>query len=355
MKPETQRSRSAASAAQAEPGDRWLLFVHQLPARPTSLRVRTWRRLQQLGAIAVKQAVYVLPDSPNAREDFEWLRTEIESAGGEATVFVADMVDTWSNDALVEEFRRSREEAYAALAADAEKVVRRFARPRRKAPGIPSRRLLEQLRERLAAIERIDFFGSAGRDRVLTLIRQVEDRASPGARARRTGDSDHPTSFRGTLWVTRPRPGVDRMSSAWLIRKFIDPDARFDFVADREQVPAGAVPFDMFGVEFTHHGELCTFEFLCERFHLSEPALSQIAAIVHDLDLKDGRFGAADAPAIGAVIDGLRLVQADDAKLLSDGMTLFEALYRSFGQILRASGPRRVARTARKKRSPVRG
>ena len=344
--------RSPPALTKAEPGRRWLLFVHQLPARPTSLRVRTWRRLQQLGAIAVKQAVYVLPDSPNAREDFEWLRTEIEGAGGEASVFSADMVDTWSNDALVEEFRRSREEAYSALAADAEKAARRITGTRRKTAAIPSRRLLEQLRERLAAIERIDFFGGAGRDRVLTLIRQIEDRASSSARAHRTaGDSDNPTSFHGALWVTRPRPGVDRMASAWLIRRFIDSDARFDFVADRDQAPPDAVPFDMFGVDFTHHGDLCTFEYLCERFTLAEPALSRIAAIVHDLDLKDGHFGAADAPAIGAVIEGLRLAQADDATLLSDGITLFEALYRSFEQAVRASGPRRVARPASKKRS----
>jgi hypothetical protein len=352
MNSDARRQSPPTPLTQVEPGHRWLLFVHQLPARPTSLRVRTWRRLQQLGAMAVKQAVYVLPDSANAREDFEWLRTEVEGAGGEATVFSADMVDTWSNDALVEEFRRSREEAYAALAVDAEKVARRFAGARRKAVASPTRRLLQQFQERLAGIERIDFFGSAGRDRVVASIRQIEDRANAGAREHRsTGNSDGPTSFHGSLWVTRPRPGVDRMSSAWLIRRFIDPNARFDFVAHREQAPKDSVPFDMFGVDFTHHGDSCTFEFLCERFNLAEPALGRIAAIVHDLDLKDGRFGAAEGPAIGAVIDGLRLAQPDDAELLSEGITLFEALYRAFEQAMRTSGPRRVARTATRKRS----
>jgi hypothetical protein len=103
---------------------RWLLFIHQLPAHPSNLRVRTWRRLQQLGALAVKQAVYALPDSANAREDFEWLRTEIEAAGGHASVFVADTVDTGSNDALIEEFRRCREDAYRELAREALKDAR---------------------------------------------------------------------------------------------------------------------------------------------------------------------------------------------------------------------------------------
>jgi hypothetical protein len=318
------------------------------------LRVRTWRRLQQLGAIAVKQAVYVLPDSAGAREDFEWLRTEIAGAGGEASVFSADMVDAWSNDALVDEFRRSREEAYGALAADAEQAARQLTRARMKAGGIPPRRLLEHFRERLAAIERIDFFGSAGRDRVLSAIRQIEDRASGGARGRRSGGDTETPIYRGALWVTRPRPGVDRMSSAWLIRKFIDPRARFDFVGDRDHAPADAVPFDMFGVEFSHHGDRCTFEFLCERFNLTDPALDRIAAIVHDLDLKDGRFGAAEAPAIGAVIDGLRLAHADDTTLLADGMTVFEALYRSFEQAVRASGPRRLTKAAGTTRSTSR-
>ncbi len=353
MKPGTQRRRSPALSPQPGPRHRWLWFVHQLPARPTSLRVRTWRRLQQLGAIAIKQAVYVLPDSANAREDFEWLRTEIEGAGGEATVFSADTVDTWSNDALIEEFRRSREEAYGALAVEAEKAATRFAGARRKT-GMPSRRFLHQLRERLAAIERIDFVGSAGRDRVLSAIRLIEDRAASGVPAQRSiGDAETPTC-RGALWVTRPRPGVDRMSSAWLIRKFIDPNAKFDFVADRESAPKDSVPFDMFGVEFTHHGDRCTFEFLCERFNLTDPALSRIAAIVHDLDLKDSRFGAGEAPAIGAVIDGLRLAHADDSTLLADGMTVFEALYRSFEQAVRASGPRRLAKAAGTARPPSR-
>ena len=339
-RPSTSRARLGAHT--------WLLLVHQLPARPTSLRVRIWRRLQQLGAIAVKQAVYVLPDSPNGREDFEWLEAEIEGAGGQASVFAADTVDTWSNDALVEEFRRSREEAYGELAHDAEQLLRRSGARRRASTTAPSHRALQQLRERLSAIERIDFFGSAGRDRVLTLIRQIEDRTAVKPRADTTeGGSELATTYRGRLWVTRPRPGVDRMASAWLIRRFIDPEARFDFVADRDAAPATSVPFDMFGVEFTHRGERCTFELLCHTFQVAEPALERIAALVHDLDLKDGRFGSAEAPVIGLVIDGLRLAQPDDQTLLADGMTLFEALYRAFAQASLSSGPRPVAKRQR--------
>ena len=158
--------------------NRWLLFLHQLPSHPSNLRVTTWRRLQQVGAIPLKQAVYALPDTPDAREDFEWLKTEVKAAGGDASVFAADNVDAWSDDALIEEFRRARQDSYEGLARDIEQALKRGSSARRpkgtRAPAL--RRLLDIFRERLVAAEKIDFFGSAGRDRVLTLLRQLEDR-----------------------------------------------------------------------------------------------------------------------------------------------------------------------------------
>lgn len=340
---------STPGAGPASP--RWLLFVHQLPASPSNLRVRTWRRLQQLGAIAVKQAVYVLPDSPAAREDFEWLKTEIEGAGGEASVFAAGSIDAWSDDALVEAFRRSRQETYTALAGEIEEILEKVDAPRRRRAGrAPAvRRLLASLRQRFAAIERVDFFGGAGRDRVATLLATFEDRivtGTPGSGRSATTDAGvNRPEYRGRLWVTRPRPGVDRMSSAWLIRRFIDPDARFGFAADRHAVPADAVPFDMFGVDLTHRGDHCTFETLCEVFGIAQAAIGRLAAIVHDLDLKDGRFDAPEAPAVGLIIEGLQLAYADDHDLLGQGMVLFEALYRSAERDTRPPAPRVVAGT----------
>jgi hypothetical protein len=329
---------------------RWLLFIHQLPSHPSNLRVTTWRRLQQIGAIPLKQAVYALPDTPDAREDFEWLKTEVKAAGGDATVFAADNVDAWSDDALVEEFRRARQDLYKKLGRDVEQALKRAARARRpkgtRAPAL--RRLLDIFRERLVAAEKIDFFGSAGRDRVLTLLRQLEDQVGgTGSQAPPSEAVDHSgrkASFQRRLWITRPRPGVDRMASAWLIRLFIDRQARFGFAPDREFVPDDGVPFDMFGVEFSHQGEGCTFETLCSVFGIAGPALSRIAAIVHDLDLKDGRFGAPECTTVGAMIEGLQLAYQNDDALLEQGMTLFDSLYRSFEQSSRATGPRVAAR-----------
>jgi hypothetical protein len=352
MTPQPQPDRSPATAAGAG-RRRWLLFIHQLPSQPSNLRVTTWRRLQQIGAIPLKQAVYALPDTPDAREDFEWLKTEVKAAGGDASVFAADNVDAWSDDALIEEFRRARQDLYGELARDIEQALKRAASARRskgtRAPALG--RLLDIFRERLVAAEKIDFFGSAGRDRVLTLLRQLEDRIG-GARRQpaRSGQGDHSgrmAPFQGRLWITRPRPGVDRMASAWLIRHFIDRQARFGFATDRESVPDHGVPFDMFGVEFSHQGDGCTFETLCSVFGIAGPALSRIAAIVHDLDLKDGRFGAPECSTVGAMIEGLQLAYQNDDALLEQGMTLFDSLYRSFEQSSRATGPRIAARPKR--------
>jgi hypothetical protein len=332
---------------------RWLLFIHQLPSHPSNLRVSTWRRLQQIGAIPLKQAVYALPDTPDAREDFEWLKTEVKAAGGDASVFAADNVDAWSDDALIEEFRRARQDLYEALGRAVEQAMKRAASARRptgtRAPAL--RRLLDIFRERLVAAEKIDFFGSAGRDRVLTLLRQLEDRiGGTGRQPAPSEPGDHSgrkAAFQGRLWITRPRPGVDRMASAWLIRLFIDRQAQFGFAADRESVPDHGVPFDMFGVEFSHQGDGCTFETLCSVFGIAGPALSRIAAIVHDLDLKDGRFGAPECSTVGAMIEGLQLADQNDEALLEQGMTLFDSLYRSFEQSSRATGPRVTARPKR--------
>ena len=341
--PVTQTIRPSQTAAR-----RWLLFVHQLPSSPSNLRVSTWRRLQQLGAIPLKQAVYVLPDTPNTREDFEWLKAEVTGIGGEATVFVSADLDAYSADALIEEFRRARQEAYSALAVDLEKALKHFASGRHgsRKRAFPIRRLLGTYRERLSAIERIDFFGSAGRGRVTTLLEQLGAHSPAGnvKRAAPVGpDGIDRDRYRGRLWITRPRPGVDRLSSAWLIRRFIDPQARFGFAVDRKVVPHDGIPFDMFGVEFSHHGDQCTFETLCAVFGIRGAAIERIAAVVHDLDLKDQRFGAPEAATIGGLLDGLQLAHTDDQTLLAQGIDVFEALYRSFERAARPPGPRAVA------------
>jgi hypothetical protein len=318
--------------------------VHQLPAAPSNLRVRTWRRLQDLGAIALKQAVYVLPDLAATREDVEWLKVDVEGAGGEATILSGETLEPSAEAALVAAFTRARQRDYAELAAD----LRCIARQRQPAAGPPEDRRrrddLTRARQRLEAIERIDFFGSAGRERVLTILTEIETRRAvaagrsrpkAGRSLRNTGGAPSPrgpvdpSRYRGRTWVTRPRPGIDRVASAWLIRRFIDPAAQFAFVTDPADAP-DAIPFDMYGVAFSHEAGRCTFEVLQQRFAIRDAAVSRLAAIVHDLDLRDDRFSPPEAPTVGAAIDGLQLAHADDGQLLEHGIVLFEALYRGF-------------------------
>lgn len=306
--------------------------------------MKTWRRLQDLGALAVKQSMYVLPDSPEAREDFEWLRVEIEGSGGEAVVFSANHLDAEAETALVEEFRRSRQAAYMELAAELQRVRSKSGNRR----GQAQLRDIARYRERFHAIERVDFFGSAGRDRVASLLATLESKRAGGANDNPGPSGDDLAQYRGRLWVTRPRPGVDRMSSAWLIRRFIDPAASFGFVTDAKSAPPDAVPFDMYGVGFGHEGDRCTFETLLLRFGITDRAATRLREVVHDLDLKDGKYAAPEAATLGAAIDGLQLSCADDHQLLDRGIILFEAMYRSFSEQDRSPRPRVTATPPRR-------
>jgi hypothetical protein len=342
---QAQDASSAQAPTVATSPEPWLLLVYQLPARPVSARVKAWRRLQLLGAVAVKNSVYALPNRAEAREDFEWVRAEIVATGGQATVFHASTIDSVSSDDLREAFRRERQTDYRALVQTLETLIRAAGGRRRRDPRAIAK-ALRSCRERLAAVESLDYFGARGREEARAALARLE-----GLAARRTsnppdkGDALDPAAFRHRRWLTRPRPGIDRMGSAWLIRRFIDPHATFAFGEGGER-KRGTVTFDMFEGDFTHEGDRCTFEVLRERFGLRDPRLGDLAELVHDLDLKDGRFGRPEANVLGALVEGLRELHDRDGPLLEHGITLFEALYR--GRIVPAAS--REARQRRRRR-----
>lgn len=309
---------------------RWLLLVHQLPSQPSKLRVKVWRRLQRIGSVLVKNAVYVLPNSSETREDLEWIRGEIVAQGGEAVLFTADAVDDVATDEVVDAFVTARRSDWEELRERATALLERHDASADEEEG--SREQLERevkaLRNRAAQIDKIDFFQAPGRHEALAAVEAVAVavRPEPSPPSEPTLAAD---DFRGRRWLTRPRPGVDRMASAWLIRRFIDPDAAFSFA---EQVAPNddAIPFDMFGVDFGHHDNRCTFETLLQAFGLDEPPLARIARIVHDLDLRSESPTDSATSTIGRLVDGLREAEGEDPLLLERGMVVFEALYRSF-------------------------
>jgi hypothetical protein len=310
----------------------WLLLVHQLPPGGASNpRVRIWRRLQDLGAVPLRSAVYVLPNSPQAHEDFAWVRREIAELKGQATLFAADAVDAADRAAIVHAFRAARAADYESLqrtVAAATKTAKRQAKGV-SPPGLV--RIARALRKQLRDIEAIDFFSAPGGDHAREALAQLE--ASMVGKRSATSERATPikkAEYTGRTWVTRRRPGVDRMSSAWLIRGFIDPRAKFAFAKRDDDAPAGQVPFDMYTGEFGHDGGRCTFEVLIDRFKLHQPALRRIAEIVHDIDLKDRRYDSPETPTIAALVDGVRQAHGDDGEALERGMQIFDALFRSF-------------------------
>ena len=311
----------------------WLLLAHQLPPKPAYFRVKVWRRLQDLGAVAIKASLYALPLGPDSREDFQWLLREIEEGGGEATIFEARLVDGLTDAEVRALFDKARDADYEALAAQARALAGTLA----DAPDRWPARVQEyrgqaaRLRRRLAGIAAIDFFGANRRDTVEGLLSGIEQRLVAGTMMPGPNKEDAmpaPDDIpHGRTWVTRRGVMVDRIASAWLIRRFIDPQARFKFVPDKGYVPeAGEIRFDMFDAEHTHVGDQCTFEVLLKRFGLTDPALRAIAEIVHDIDLKDDKFAREEAAGIRTLIAGIAAATDDDARRLERGAAVFEDL-----------------------------
>ena len=308
---------------------RWLLLAHQLPTRLSNARVKTWRRLQQLGAVPSRNSVYVLPNTEQCREDFEWLRSEIVAVGGDATVFTADAISQGGGEDIVTALQTNRARDYRVL----QKEIKRLHVAIRGKGGAAARRqktarAVRAVRDRFEALERIDFFGAVTRDETAGALAELERKlAGPEPTRAIVSSGARKAQFQGRRWVTRKRPGVDRMASAWLIRHCIDPKAAFAFV---DKPTESDVPFDMYAGGFGHRGGLCTFEVLCEEFGIATAPVTRIAQIVHDLDLKENKYGASEAAVIGRMVDGLRAVHADDGALLEQGIGMFDALARSF-------------------------
>ena len=303
------------------PLHKWVLLTHQIPPQPSGFRVKVWRKLQEIGAIAVKNAVYVLPNTSASLEDFQWLQQEILDAGGEATVFTADAVENAENQGIIRAFQEARDADYAALLEELtllEKAGREDT-DRRIADD------LQRLRRRLEGVMAIDFFEAPNRAETLAACQRCEmliQTPNPVLEAIVIADL---SAYRNRRWVTRESPHIDRVASAWLIRRYIDPEARFTFAKEDSGLCKSDIPFDMFGVDFGHHGNECTFETLCKAFGLNDPALEAIGRIVHDADLKDGKFGRRDTEGIEKAVRSLG-ARLSDEELLEIGLHLFDGL-----------------------------
>jgi hypothetical protein len=321
----------AKQAAEA----RWLLLIHQLPPKPAYFRVKIGRHLQRLGAVALKNSVYALPSTDQGREDFAWVHREIAGGGGESFVGEARFVEGLSDEQVEALFHAARNSDYEALTEEVRAVQK--ALPRRG--SVPEERRAEfdgdiaRLKKRLGEIASIDFFGATGRVTVEGLVRGLEARLEGGTGGQLTKRPALMVAVevRGRTWVTRKNVHVDRIASAWLIRRFIDPEAHFKFVNGKGYMPEpGELRFDMFEAEFTHEGDRCTFEVLLDRFGIEDRTLRAIAEIVHDIDLKDAKFSRPERPGVERLVNGLAIAERDDEARLARGSSLFGDLYESF-------------------------
>jgi hypothetical protein len=321
-----------ASVSEASQRERWMLLIHQLPAKPAYLRVKIWRRLQALGAVAVKNAVHALPASEQTQEDFEWLLKEILESGGEALICEARLIDGLSDADVRELFNAARDADYADITTEARALRARLA----ETPATESRAELKaqlaRLKTRHAQTLAIDFFDANGRQAADGLVRGLEE-----SLAEQTAEPSERTpppaveKLTGRVWVTRIGVHVDRIGCAWLVRRFIDRAASFKFVPPKGYTPEpNELRFDMFDAEFTHEGDRCSFEVLMTRAGLDDPALTAIAEIIHDIDLKDEKFAREEAVGIKTLINGICADTRDDEARLVRGGAIFDDLYAVF-------------------------
>jgi hypothetical protein len=293
----------------------WLLFTFTLPTKRASQRVEVWRKLQRYGVVPLGNCGYLLPNDPTNQERFEWLATVIRKYAGEASVVTVQSIDNLSPSQLIARFAEARGREYQELIRELQKLS---SIPfQKRAHGRVSR-----LRARFREIVEIDFFNSPLQKRVEELLTRADMSPTPAVEAARINRRE----YVGKVWVTRPRPGIDRSASAWLIRRFIDKRARFTF-APEGRVPPEAVPFDMFHGGFGHRGEDCTFETLQKTFRIRDKKAGVIGEIIHDADLLDEKFGRTEGYGVDEVLKGWTKQGVPDKELLDRGIQLIEALY----------------------------
>jgi hypothetical protein len=280
----------------------WLLLIHQLPPKPAYLRLKVARRLQRIGAVPLKNTVYVLPANAATVEDMQWTVRDIRENGGEANLCKAQFVDGLSDGELQRRFNDARDADYEPLLKEAKK----------RNADLPS------IRQRMEPIRAIDFFGASKGQALEALV----DRTRTAIKAAKL-------DLRGRTWVTRAGIHVDRMASAWLIKRFIDPEAKFQFVTGEAKPQKGQVRFDMFDADFTHEGDQCTFEVLARRAGITDLSVRLIGEIIHDIDLRDDKFKRPETAGIAMLVNGIALAHRDDHERLRRAMELFDEVRKS--------------------------
>ncbi len=321
---------------------RWVVFSYSLPSKAqSSPSVALWRRLRRLGAISPTGGIHVLPAREECLEAFQWLAEEVQHAKGEALVMRVEQFDGLSDAALMERFRQARAEDYTALEAQTAELEERLGAELKPEERSRLREMLERLRRRHSEVARIDFFDAPEGGLLMSRLARIAQALSVGEPSAAPIAPAAREAYHDARWVTRPRPHVDRLACIWLIRRFINPEAVVRYSPTSEP---GEVAFDMPHGEFTHRGSLCTFETMVRAFGLEGPSLQPMGEIIHEIDLRDGRYVHPETAGIDAVLKGWLLAGLTDAELEAHGVALFEGLYADLSRRNRRPPPKRRAR-----------
>jgi hypothetical protein len=308
----------------------WVVFSYSLPTRlRSSPRVALWRRLGRLGAISPTGSLYVLPARDECLEAFQWLAQEIRQAKGDAVVMRIEQFEGLSEERLIALFNEARKKEYGELEAELEELDKpsRARKPDRRAHV---QEALAKFRRRYNDIARVDYFGCPDGMRVAAQLAKIEQNLShPAGLDVKIAPADV-AEFRDKRWVTRTRPHVDRLACIWLIRRSVDSHAQIRYSL---HPAADEIAFDMSEGQFGHQGNLCTFEVLLRAFGLDEPALRAMAEIVHEIDLRDGKYIRPAIVGVDMILQGWLLAGYSDAELEAHGIALFEGLYRILSNV----------------------
>lgn len=298
--------------------EKWILLLYELPTAKSSQRVNLWRRLKKFGALSLKTSAYLLPDTPSHLERFQWLAQQIRDGGGDATLIRVSEIENLSTEAVTALFNEARAADYQELISSLNELLKQNRRKKSESfqPEV------ERIRGRFSELREIDFFNSPRAHDVETLLQRA---ANEPTRSKSSERQLKAAECKGRSWLTRPRPEIDRVGSAWLIQNFIDPEPTFVFAASPAKYPK-AIPYDMLDVEFTHHGEDCTFETLLKRFAIDDKGARIIGEMIHDADLEDDKFHRSECVGLQRLFKGWAKLGLTDHEILEKGFGCFDAL-----------------------------
>jgi hypothetical protein len=314
----------------------WLLFFYSVPSKPVSSRMKVWRKLIKVGAVQLKGSVYILPDNDEHYEFLQWLVTEISGMKGEGAFARIDKIETMKPAEIIALFNEHRGSDYRDIGKSLDDLERRLGSIQKGTKAQNIKVISEQfdkLVKEYDGIATVDFFqaseGARLREKIENLKSQINSLSGAETKKESPILTREIVNYQGRLWVTRKKPFIDRMASAWLIRKFIDRKAAFGFIDEKEIDTLGknSSSFDIRGGEFTHSGDMCTFEVLIRAFELKDKILRKMAEIIHDLDMRDDKYKAAEARGLEDILSGIRKSAKDDTEALEKGMAVFEMVY----------------------------